>query len=174
MAALDTKTTSSMTSERRWTVPGKRAPKRKTREVLRLYFELRWGQRQITRTPTSATARCKAMSSDFGVALASFASPTARTLGRHLLQGLTITSLSRERQRSIRYEGRFSSIAGPCSKRLLTGIGHGHRQWTLSFQRFLDPELIFEEPGVERSCTPSARRKHHDLGVSIGAVVIHV
>ena len=38
-----------MTSDEEVTVPGKRVSMRKTREVLRLYFELKLGQRQIAR-----------------------------------------------------------------------------------------------------------------------------
>jgi hypothetical protein len=43
-------TTSSVTSDEEVTVPGKRVSMRKTREVLRLYFELKLGQRQIARS----------------------------------------------------------------------------------------------------------------------------
>ena len=39
-----------MTSEEEVTVPGKRVSMRKTREVLRLYFDLKLGQRQIARS----------------------------------------------------------------------------------------------------------------------------
>ena len=50
LASLDTQTTSSVTSDKEVTVPGKRISMRKTREVLRLHFELQLGQRQVARS----------------------------------------------------------------------------------------------------------------------------
>jgi hypothetical protein len=39
-------------------VPGKRVSMRKTREVLRLHFDLKLGQRPIARSANTAKARC--------------------------------------------------------------------------------------------------------------------
>src|ERR1017187_8072143 len=50
LVALDTKTTGRVTSEREGAMPGKRVSMRKTREALRLRFELRLGQPQIPRS----------------------------------------------------------------------------------------------------------------------------
>ena len=50
LATLDTKPRASVASDEEVTVPGKRVSMRKTREVLRLYFELKLGQRQIARS----------------------------------------------------------------------------------------------------------------------------
>ncbi len=49
VAALDIKIAGTVTP-RGGTVPGKRMSMRKTREVLRLYFELKLRQRQIARS----------------------------------------------------------------------------------------------------------------------------
>ena len=70
-----------MTSEEEVTVPGKRVSMRKTREVLRLYFDLKLGQRQIARSASVSQSTVHDYLERFTAAGLSWPLPTVEATG---------------------------------------------------------------------------------------------